>query len=497
MSFGQGKYGAVAAGHDLTLDAAAEILGEGGTAFDAAIAALWMACVVEPVFASPGGGGFVMARPAAGAVTLYDFFVDTPCRKRPADDIEFEEILADFGTTTQAFHIGAGAVATPGFVPGLFAVHEAHGRLPMTRLVEPAMRAARAGVTVNRLQAFLFDIVKPILTWTPEARALFAPDDKLLAEGDGYRNPDLADVLDEIGREGVRFALEGELKGAMLSVAEDAGHLTAEDFAGYAVARREPLRCAMAGWDIALNPPPSMGGALIAAMIGAHDPATKPRAVALARAIDRVDRIWREAPTDAGRLLGAPQKAVAGGIATRGTTHVSVVDAAGNVASATVTNGEGNGRMVPGCGFMLNNMLGEEDLNPGGFHAWRPRTRLASMMAPTIAAARDGSLVALGSGGSNRIRTAVLQALVNRLDRGMSLEDSITAPRMHVEKGHLDFEDFFGAEDREALMAAFPDHCAWPDINLYYGGVHAVERDPRGGFSGAGDPRRAGVFARV
>ncbi|MBB4304316.1 gamma-glutamyltranspeptidase/glutathione hydrolase [Rhodobium orientis] len=496
MTYRHGRYGAVAAGHGVTAAAAEEILAEGGNAFDAAIAALWTACVAEPVFASPGGGGFLMARPAAGALTLYDFFVDTPLKKRPEDDIEFAEILADFGTATQAFHIGAGAAATPGFVPGLFAVHAAHGRVPMKRLVEPAIRAAREGVTVTAFQAFLFKVVSPILIWTAPARAVFSPNDKLLEEGAPYRNPDLADVLDEIGREGERFAREGELAAAMLGETREAGHLTREDLVSYEVARREPIRRKLPGWEIALNPAPSMGGTLIAAMLSARDPLRRPDALALAEAIDATDRRWREAPTDPGRLLGTAQPLVAG-LATRGTTHVGVVDREGNVAAVTVSNGEGNGRIVPGCGFMLNNMLGEEDVNPGGFHRWATGARLSSMMAPTVAVSGAGDLVALGSGGSNRIRTAVLQVLIHRLEKGLDLEAAVTAPRMHVEKGHLDFEDFFGEEARTALMEAFRDHRAWPEPSLFYGGVHSVERRADGAFAGSGDPRREGVFKVV
>ena len=493
MSFETGKYGAVAAGHRVTADAAAEILADGGNAFDAAIAALWTACVVEPVLSSPGGGGFLMARPEAGDIALYDFFVDTPRRKRPQDDIEFEEILADFGTTTQAFHIGAGASATPGFVPGLFRVHEELGSLPMRRLVEPAVRAARESVEITAFQAYLFEVVKPILVWTDDARTLFEPGGNLLSPGDVYGNPDLADVLDEIGREGVRFATEGELARAMLGVAEEAGHLAADDLTGYRVERRQPVVRRVAGWDIALNPPPSMGGALIAAMLTGWDASSKPHVRSIAEVVDRIDRQWREAPTDPSRFV-AETASPASGLATRGTTHVSVADAAGNVASTTVSNGEGNGRIVPGCGFMLNNMLGEEDLNPAGFHAWKPAMRLASMMAPTIAAASGGDLIALGSGGSNRIRTAVFQVLINRLEQGLALDDAITAPRLHVEKGHLDFEDLLEPENRDALCAAFPDHRAWPETSLYYGGVHAVERSKDGAFAGRGDPRREGVF---
>ncbi|MEZ5841241.1 MAG: gamma-glutamyltransferase [Hyphomicrobiales bacterium] len=179
--------------------------------------------------------------------------------------------------------------------------------------------------------------------------------------------------------------------------------------------------------------------------------------------------------------------------ATRGTTHVSVVDGAGNAAAVTVTNGEGNGALVAGAGYMLNNMLGEEDLNPGGFHRWQPGIRLASMMAPTIACDRDGGVLVLGSGGSNRIRTAVLQAIVARLQRGLDLETAITAPRLHLERGHLDFETLAGEEVATALAAAWPDHRAWPEPNMFFGGVHAAERTAAGAFAAVGDPRRAGV----
>jgi gamma-glutamyltranspeptidase/glutathione hydrolase len=211
-----------------------------------------------------------------------------------------------------------------------------------------------------------------------------------------------------------------------------------------------------------------------------------------AQAMDAVDRFWRKAPADVSRLLGSPAPQPAGA-STRGTTHVSVIDAAGNAAAVTVSNGEGNGRLVRGCGFMLNNMLGEEDLNSEGFHRWRPGARLGSMMTPGIAAHPDCSVIAFGSGGSNRIRTAILQALVNRCGLAMPLAEAIEAPRLHVERGHLDFEDFLSEDARHGLAAAFPDHRAWAERNLYFGGVHAAERDPKGGFAAGGDPRRGGA----
>ena len=504
-----GRRGAIAAGHPLTAEAGAEVLAEGGNAFDAAIAALWMACVCEPVLASPGGGGFLTALPAdhapGGRVRVFDFFPVAPSRKRPGDEVEFAEVTVDFGTALQAFHVGAGASAAPGFMSGLFAVHEAFGSLPMRRLAEPAVAAARAGVTITDLQAYLFQVVEPIYRWTDDAEALFAVGGKMPASGTVLRNPDLGEVIEAVSREGLRIATEGEIATAMAEVCDrHDGHLSFADLKAYEVALRDPLETAIrtpdGAYRVHLNPPPALGGALVAAMLADLDPHETRRGtadqIARARTIDAVDRFWREAPTDPGRLIGSkgqrPSQA-----ASRGTTHVSVIDADGNAAAVTVSNGEGNGRLVPGCGFMLNNILGEEDLNPDGFGRWKPGSRLGSMMTPGIATGPDGGVIAFGSGGSNRIRTAILQALLNRCAVDMRLFEAIEAPRIHIERGHLDFEDLFSAGDREQLTAAFPDHRAWPDRNLYFGGVHAVERNAKGQFDAAGDPRRGGASVIV
>jgi gamma-glutamyltranspeptidase/glutathione hydrolase len=184
-----------------------------------------------------------------------------------------------------------------------------------------------------------------------------------------------------------------------------------------------------------------------------------------------------------------------GGLASRGTTHISVADAHGNLASLTLSNGEGSSYVLPGRGIMLNNMLGEEDLNPVGFHRMPPGTRLASMMTPAIARLADGGQVALGSGGSNRIRSAILQVLNNVLEFEMSLEQAVNAPRLHLEHSHMNVEPGFSSTALEALEAEWPGVEHWPDINLFFGGVHAVERLANGELRAAGDPRRGGAVA--
>ena len=195
----RGTRGVVAAGHEVTAEAAAVMLREGGNAFDAALAALCASCVAEPVLASLGGGGFLLAGPAGAAPLLYDFFVQTPRSRAPGNGSDFYPILADFGDAQQEFHIGLGSIATPGCVRGLFLIHRDLCRLPLELITEPARQAARQGVRVNALQQYIATIVEPILRASPDALALHASTldpGALAAEGETLRQPAMADSLE-------------------------------------------------------------------------------------------------------------------------------------------------------------------------------------------------------------------------------------------------------------------------------------------------------------
>ncbi|MGI9383586.1 MAG: gamma-glutamyltransferase [Methyloligellaceae bacterium] len=502
--------GVVAAGHQLTADAAAEILGDGGNAFDAALAGMMMACVPEVVFASIGGGGFLMAHVAeTGGTQLFDFFAQTPRRKRAESELDFYEITADFGPAAQEFHIGAGSTAVPGFAQGLFAVHERLCRLPMARLAAPAAKAARDGVTLTDFHAYLFTIVAPILTASEGARGIFAPEGHLLEGGETYRNPDFAETLEALAEEGPRLFTEGEVARAIAAESQEhGGHLSLEDLGAYRVETREPLIWRHGDATVALNPAPAASGALVAFGLGLLEGLTgdgqAPGPLELAATMAETNRARAKqgnalaSLTDPDVIAQHLAQLAAHAPATRGTTHISVIDGEGNAAAATITNGEGNGYMLNRFGFMLNNMLGEEDLNPNGFHGWQPDTRLSTMMAPTIVRAADGSITAMGSGGSNRIRTAILQVIVNLLDHGLTLDAAVDAARLHVEKtGQLSFEDQLAPDARAALLATYPDAHAWPEPNLFFGGVHTARRHADGRLEGAGDPRRCGVAILV
>jgi gamma-glutamyltranspeptidase/glutathione hydrolase len=473
--------GVIAAGHTLTAQAGAGVLRNGGSAIDAAIAALTMACVAEPVLCSPGGGGFAMVREAADApVSVIDFFPQTPMERRPDGEEDIREVLADFGTAQQAFHIGPGTTAAPGFFAGLEALHHHGATLPLDELFGPAIHAARRGITVTPFQHYLGTVVRPILTATPAAAALFAPTGDVLAAGSTFTNPGLADALSILAADG--FATS-EVGAAMLELQFSGGHLTAADLARYGSIERRPIQVRFGRSTVYLNPQPAAGGTLIEHSLERIDRAEPP---VIARAFHESDQARQERRGRPGNLDPAVLRQ-------QGTTHISVIDQAGRACSVTTSNGSGNGEIAGRFGFMPNNILGEDDVNPEGRSAWPTDTRLSSGMSPTIIEDDDGSLTVLGSGGSNRIRTAIAQVVTHLCLEGADLAEAISAPRLHVENGHLDFEDLLDPDVRDALTHQFPDHRPWSEPNLFYGGVHAARIDGAGVHSGAGDHRRNGA----
>ncbi|MCG6967055.1 MAG: gamma-glutamyltransferase [Chromatiaceae bacterium] len=497
--------GAVAAGHPNTAEAAIRMYQLGGNAFDAVLAGLAAACVVEPVLTSLGGGGFLLARPADHEPLLYDFFVQTPRQRRAAHDSAFYPVIADFGTAQQEFHIGAGSIATPGTVRGLVSTHRRLGSLPLREILAPAIEYARDGVPINALQGYIFSIVAPIYRATPAAQALYGGE-ALAGTGARFHQPQLAEMLAWLGEEGDAPFYHGELARRLVQhCAEHGGHLTLADLENYRVIERQALQNRYRAYQVATNPAPSSGGILInfalAALNGQDLGATVRGSAAHLKMLAHVMAQTNIARQDGllarsqrhRQLMEAYRAAVAGHpVNHRGTTHISAIDSAGNSASLTLSNGEGSGELLPGTGIMLNNMLGEEDLNPEGFNRWPCDVRVSSMMAPTLAEDHR-HLIAIGSGGSNRLRTAILQTLSNLIDFGMSPEQAVNAPRMHFERGQLDIEPGFEEQALRALLSDFPEHRIWESHNLFFGGTHTVCWDGKT-FTGAGDPRRGGVF---
>ena len=236
--------GIIAAGHPSTVEAAETILQAGGNAFDAVLAAQFAACVVEPVFTSLGGGGFLLAHTDTDDNFLYDFFTQTPLLRRDSEMMDFYPINADFGTTTQEFHIGMSSIATPGIVKGLFKIHRELCTLPIKEIIEPAVTFARHGVKMNQLQAYSFVVLEKILRSTPAALAIYRNpnSDQLLTEGECLKQPDLADALDSLADEGDSLFYRGDVAKQIVKDCHERGDsITENDLHKYRVMKRKPL----------------------------------------------------------------------------------------------------------------------------------------------------------------------------------------------------------------------------------------------------------------
>ncbi|HEY5317835.1 MAG TPA: gamma-glutamyltransferase, partial [Solirubrobacteraceae bacterium] len=431
------------------------------------------------------------------APVLLDFFVEAPGREPSAARLaELVPVTVSFGDAVQVFNIGAASVGTYGTPAGLCEAADRFGRVPLAQLVEPAAALARSGVELNVEQAYVIEILAGVATATPESAAVFAPDGKVLRAGDTIRQPELADALERLGSEGAAPFYTGDIGRAVVAwIAERGGMLTTEDLAAYVVRDREPARVRYRGREVLTNPPPSAGGILIAYALAQLD--ADPGGPSLERLVEVMERAQSERTPEFLAGLDEPGFSArflsARGVGTGplgSTTHIAVLDREGWACSVTCSNGSCSGEVVPGTGIHLNNMLGEQDLNPLGFHRHPPGRRLPSMMAPTVVL-RDGAPeLVLGSAGSNRIRSAILQTIIRVVDEGLRAGPAVQAPRVHFEDGIVYVEPGI---DPGALEAAGRAIARFRDRNLFFGGVQAVERDPVRGFSGGGDERRGGA----
>jgi gamma-glutamyltranspeptidase/glutathione hydrolase len=489
--------GVVAAGHPLTARAGADVLRDGGNAVDAALRGMVTSFACEPLLTALGAGGYMLVVAPDREPVLLDFFVEAS--GRGADQsvrAELIPISVSFGDAIQVFNIGAASVGAYGLPAGLCEASQRLGRVPLAELVRPAAALAREGVPVNLQQAYVIEILGDIVTATPEAAALFAPEGTLLRAGETIRQPELADALERLGDEGADPFYTGDIAAAIVEwVGARGGMLTAADLAAYRVLDRGPVRASYRGRDVLTNPPPSAGGLLIARALSlleqdGHAPDNE-------RVVEVMEITQSERTPEFLEGLDDPQfveRFLSGRGPLGSTTHISVLDREGWACSVTCSNGSFSGVVVPGTGVHLNNMLGEQDLNPLGFHRHPAGRRLPSMMAPTVVL-RDGAPeLVLGSAGSNRIRSAILQTIIRVVDDGFRAGDAVEAPRIHFEDGVVYAEPGI---DTTALEAAGRAIGRFRERNLFFGGVQAVARDITGAFWGGGDPRRGGAAVVV
>lgn len=510
--------GTIAAGHQKTAQAGIEIFNLGGNAFDAAVAAILASFVTESALTSAAGGGFLLAHTNTNKNILFDFFTQTPRQKKLNSKLDFYPVKIIYGDAAQEFHIGLGSMAVPGNIAGIFHVHKKLGRLPFKVVAEPAIHYAKTGVEVGDFQAYCLTILKEIMISSPEARQVYAPNNHLLQLGETIFMPHFADTLAYLAQTGVKEFYKGEIAHKLVKDCQDyGGYLTLQDLKDYQVIEREPLQINYRGNTFLTNPPPSSGGVLTAFALELLSKldldsvgfGTSRHLQILAQVMQLTNEARKDRyntniyqPDVAEKFLATEHIAHYEQQLTQtinkwgSTTHISVVDNEGNAASVTTTHGEGCGYVIPGTGIMLNNMLGEEDLNPHGFHQWQENVRISSMMAPTIVLKDNQPEIVLGSGGSNRIRTAILQVISNIIDFKMPVDIAVNSPRVHWENNIFNIEPGFSEEAIKAIMDDTNQLTLWNSKNMFFGGVHTV-MESDGLIEGAGDQRRNGVIAQL
>ncbi len=434
--------GAIAAGHPLTAEAGARVLRDGGNAVDALLAAAFTAFVTEGPLTGPAGGGFALVHEPSGETTVLDCFFGVPERTLG----EMEELLIDFGDSgTQVFHIGEGSVAVPGLLAGLGEIQERFASHDWAGLVQPAIDLARDGFVRDEPRAFLHLILEGILLRDEGGRRVYGDPERV-------RTEHACATLERVRDAGA--AMVAELLPEY-----------AEDLAVYRPLSVEPLTLAVQGRTVLSTP--SQGGGVVQRILSLLDDHDEPTLEDEARAV-----------ADAYGPLGSGPLP--------GTTHISVVDGAGMAAALSSTLGSGSG--VFRGGTQLNNMLGELDVI--GSDEKAPGERLASMMTPTLVLADGRPELVVGSAGSVRLAGAIAQ-VTWRILRGMHVRDAIRAPRLHVEGTTLHLEGGW-PDDQVATLPADWDVNRWDALNLYFGGVQAVQREGDL-LEAAGDPRRGGT----
>jgi gamma-glutamyltranspeptidase/glutathione hydrolase len=519
--------GAVAAGHQAVARVGADVLEAGGNAADAVVAMIAAGCVCEPTLSSLGGGGFMIVGggPERLNPVLLDFFTRQPGLEARAELAPWEAHALELDGIVLRYGTGPASVAVPGVPRGMAHAARRFGRMPLAELLAPGIRLARDGVALTRTQAGEHIANGPLIIGDAHGRDVWLRDGRMHEEGEIFRQPGLADAMEQLAATGGESMYVGDIADALMRWSDDrGGRISRTDLARFTVHERVPDLLCMGDICVYANPEPSMGGSIAVQLLqemleagrderGTEQQRRTARDLAVGRALVRVMRQLdppRTRPPESGELVvssvldpetmdahlyGAVVDAMHDSGATGGashgddgfarspnTTHVSAIDRDGMLAGATTTVGYGSGQFIPGTGIQLNNMLAEYDhtiVRMAG-------STVPSMMTPALLTS-PRTLVQLGSAGSDRIPHALAQIL-ERMWHGERLEDAVAAPRFAMDGDVLHAEP--GLDDAALdQLATEQDLVRWTQRDSYFGTANGTAL--RGGRCfAAGDLRR-------
>ncbi|MCH8334430.1 MAG: gamma-glutamyltransferase [Proteobacteria bacterium] len=530
----RGKGGIVASSSAIASEVGVEILKKGGNAVDAAIATAFAMSVTWPTGGNIGGGGFLIYHRADGEATAFDFR-----EKAPLASTRTMYLDADGEVRENLNHDGLLAVGVPGTVAGMELVHQRFGTLPWEELLQPAIDLARDGMPISWHLHESFKRLKPWWDKYPSSARIFLKRDGSFYEpGDTWKQPDLADTLVRIQKDGKDGFYKGETARLIADFMEkNGGIITLEDLRKYQAIEREPVRGSYRGYEIVSMPPPSSGGVVLVHMLNilegfdlrqiGHNSAlylhllteSMRRAYAdranflgdpdfnevlpIAMLISKEHAAAQRASIDMDHKSASDPARFAQLYESEETTHFSVVDKDGNMVSMTYTleHGFGSKAVVEGAGFLLNNEMGDFNARPGitledgtiGTEAnqIRPQQRMLSSMSPTVVAKDGVPLFATGTPGGRTIINTTLQTILNVIDHQMNIAEALSAGRIHHQwlPDRTLVEDGLFSADTLRLYEA-RGHVMRNTSSI--GSAMAVYRDPETGvLSGAADPRAA------
>jgi gamma-glutamyltranspeptidase / glutathione hydrolase len=526
------RSGMVASQNAIASRIGADVLAEGGTAVDAAVATAFALAVTHPTAGNIGGGGFLLYRPVSGEPVAYDFREMAPAGSSPT------MWLRDGVYDPKRHHFSHLAVGVPGTVAGLHLAWKENGRLPWKRLLAPAIALARGGFLVTDQLSRSLKGVLPEMKPYPASVAQFSRDGVPYEMGETLKQPDLARSLQRIADRGPAGFYEGETAELIeKEMKANGGLVTRADLKAYQVRKRVPLRGSYRGYDVLTMPPISSGGTALLQMLNVLEGYDlKQRGYGSAATVHLLAETMRRAFADRARYMGDPEfnptlpatverliskpyaeglrRTIADDKATRSspssfdwpaesteTTHLSVIDEARNAVALTYTleYGYGSRIVVPGAGFLLNNEMGDFNAGPGltdesGLigtdpNLAAPRKRMVSSMTPTILT-RDGQpFLAVGAMGGRTIINTVLLTILNVVDFGMNIQDALDAPRFHHQwlPDRVSYEAFGLSPDTRALLES-RGH-ALNEVALQ-GNAQGIVYDAKAGvLEGGADPR--------
>ena len=494
----------IAAGSPLATEAATDVASAGGNAVDACLAAAVMAWVSEPFFASMGGTGFIALRTPEGVTEIVDGNAAMPLEPPSSRGQGIRRIyLPDYADGIH-MGVGAGSVGVPGVLAAVYEAWSRHGRIEWPALFDRAIRAARSGLPFPKTSAYYLSVTWSRIWSTHSGGArLFGyaagdggkPDH--LREGEPFVQSELAEALELVASEGPDVFYRGGLADEIATEIEAGeGFLGAADLTSYRAHVRAPVTADAWGWLVATNPPPAVGGVVLAHMLAlmggtpSADPVERLSALVTSErtALDYRSERYRD-PADVANAWAE----AASGMGSPSTTHMSAADSDGHVCSITESIGYGSGLVVHG--IPLNNSLGEEELHPLGVHRSPPGARIHSNMTPTIASGPERT-VGLGSPGASRIVGAITQTLLRLAVDDEPLAAAIAGPRAHLDPTRpegptLSYEPGLPGDTLDYLLRPYDDR------HMYFGAVQAASVAADGSVDAAHDPRRSGASALI